>query len=176
MAEFKKHRPSPTHGHGRLTPRTLLGADLCRASPGIHAVRSYASLSHTSPFAPADPDREHGSGGRCADRWAGLRYHVASNCLVCGHANPDPSVGGYTPDDCAAIVGAYQQQGDAVGMDWFLALAQMSVETGALTSWWSLRPQRNPAGIGVTGQVQAGTPDQPPGPGWTWHNTEWEEG
>jgi hypothetical protein len=83
---------------------------------------------------------------------------------------------GYTPDDCAVIVSAYQQQGDAVGMDWFLALAQMSVETGGLTSWWSQRPQRNPAGIGVTGQVQPGTPDAPPGPGWTWHDTQWEEG
>src|SRR5690349_1110554 len=32
----------------------------------------------------------------------------------------------------AEIVGAYQQFGDAVGMDWFLAIAQMAHETGCL--------------------------------------------
>ena len=61
----------------------------------------------------------------------------------------DPS---YTPFDIGVIVRAYRSIGDAAGMDWFLALAQMAHETGHLTSFWSLRPQRNPAGIGVTGE------------------------
>ena len=50
---------------------------------------------------------------------------------------------GYTPFDIGVIVHAYRSIGDAAGMDWFLALAQMAHETGHLTSFWSLRPQRN---------------------------------
>ena len=58
----------------------------------------------------------------------------------------------YDRADVAHIVNAYQREGRAVGVDWFLALAQMAHETGALTSFWSARPQRNPAGLGVTGE------------------------
>ncbi len=83
---------------------------------------------------------------------------------------------GYTTYDITSIVHAYQQQGEPVGVDWFLALAQMAHETGGLTSWWSQRPRRNPAGIGVTGKVLPGTPNAPPGRDWAWHNNQWEEG
>ncbi len=83
---------------------------------------------------------------------------------------------GYTPNDVRAIVATYSELGDAGGADWFLALAQLALETGSLSSWWSQRPRRNPAGIGVTGRVQAGAPDAPPGPGWTWDGTQWREG
>ncbi len=74
----------------------------------------------------------------------------------------------YTPYDVAVIVNGYAEIGDAAGLDWFLAIAQCAHETGHLTSWWCQRPRRNPAGIGVTGEVRAGTPDQPPGPDWAW--------
>ena len=37
-----------------------------------------------------------------------------------------------------------------------LAVAQMTEETGHLTSFWSQRPRRNLAGIGVTGEPGAG--------------------
>lgn len=83
---------------------------------------------------------------------------------------------GYTTYDITSIVSAYQQLGEPVGVDWFLALAQMAHETGSLTSWWSQRPRRNPAGIGVTGRVLVGTPDAPPPGDWAWHNNQWEEG
>lgn len=83
---------------------------------------------------------------------------------------------GYTTYDITSIVSAYQQQGEPVGVDWFLALAQMAHETGSLTSWWSQRPRRNPAGIGVTGRVLPGMPDAPPPGDWAWHNDQWEEG
>src|SRR5262245_16052115 len=83
---------------------------------------------------------------------------------------------GYTPNDVTAIVATYSEIGGAGGADWFLALAQLALETNSLTSWWSQRPRRNPAGIGVTGRVQAGAPDAPPGPGWTWDGTQWREG
>jgi hypothetical protein len=74
----------------------------------------------------------------------------------------------YTPYDVDSIAGRYQRLGDSVGLDWFLALAQMAHETGHLTSWWSGRPRRNPAGIGVTGVTQAGSADIIPGAEWSW--------
>jgi hypothetical protein len=90
-------------------------------------------------------------------------------------ARCDPS---YTRYDVALIVGAYEAHGQASGIDWFLALAQSALETGHLTSWFSLRPRRNPAGIGVTGAVQAGLPDTPPGEHWAWdaRSSQWREG
>mgnify|MGYP001066344381 CR=1 FL=1 len=86
---------------------------------------------------------------------------------------------GYTRYDITTIVQSYQSLGDMVGLDWFLALAQMGHETGHLSSWWSARPRRNPAGIGVTGATRNGTPDAPPGRGWCWDDREggkWREG
>jgi hypothetical protein len=83
---------------------------------------------------------------------------------------------GYTPGDITAIVARYAEVGGAAGIDWFLALAQLAHETASLASWWSQRPRRNPAGIGVTGQARAGTADSPPGAGWTWDGAQWREG
>ncbi|KAB8141091.1 hypothetical protein F8S13_21105 [Chloroflexia bacterium SDU3-3] len=85
----------------------------------------------------------------------------------------------YTDYDLAQIVAAYQSLGDAAGMDWFLAIAQMCHETGSITSWWSLRPRRNPAGIGVTGQSMPGAPDAPPNGDasrWAYRDGRWYEG
>lgn len=84
----------------------------------------------------------------------------------------------YPPSDVATIVDAYRQIGESVGLDWFLAIAQMVHETGSLTSWWSGRPRRNPAGIGVTGRMQEGTPDAPPAGAWAWDDSiqRWREG
>jgi hypothetical protein len=82
----------------------------------------------------------------------------------------------YTPEDITAIVAEYVELGDAAGMDWFLAMAQLALETASLASWWSQPPRRNPAGIGVTGRVQSGTPDAPPSAGWTWDGAQWREG
>jgi hypothetical protein len=93
-----------------------------------------------------------------------------------------PRAAGYTRDDITTIVGAYQRIGDSVGLDWFLALAQLAHETGSLTSWWSQRPRRNPAGIGVTGAMRDGLPDgtpgPAPGPAWAWDDAlkKWREG
>lgn len=71
-------------------------------------------------------------------------------------------------ESLATIVGAYLDIGNRSGVDWFMALAQCFHETGNLTSFFAQRPQRNPAGIGVTGRTQRGTQDAPPGPAWTW--------
>lgn len=66
-------------------------------------------------------------------------------------ARADPS---YADDAVREIVEAYARLGGELGVDWFTAIAQMCHETGSLTSFWSLRPQRNPAGIGVNGEVE----------------------
>jgi hypothetical protein len=75
-------------------------------------------------------------------------------------------------NDIVRIVNTYQRIGEQVGLDWFLAIAQMAHETGSLTSWWSQPPRRNLAGIGVTGAWRAGLPDgspgPAPGPAWAW--------
>jgi hypothetical protein len=87
-----------------------------------------------------------------------------------------PRAAGYSFDDVTAIIDAYARVAAPTGLDWFLALAQMAYETGHLTSWWSQRPRRNPAGIGVTGALQPGTSDKPPGANWAWDGTQWREG
>lgn len=56
----------------------------------------------------------------------------------------------------SVILPAYWTQATLLGVDPVVAIAQMAHETGALTSWWSARPRRNPAGIGVTGVPGAG--------------------
>jgi N-acetylmuramoyl-L-alanine amidase-like protein len=64
--------------------------------------------------------------------------------------------GEYTDADVRNIVGHYYDVAPAVGLDPLLVIAQMVEETGNLMSFWSQRPRRNPAGIGVTGQPGAG--------------------
>ena len=64
--------------------------------------------------------------------------------------------GEYTNHDVEVIVDGYYATATAVGLDPLLVVAQMSEETGHLTSFWSQRPRRNFAGIGVTGQEGVG--------------------
>lgn len=64
--------------------------------------------------------------------------------------------GGYSDGDVTKIVGLYYTTAAAVGLDPLLVVAQMAEETGHLTSFWSQRPRRNFAGIGVTGQPGVG--------------------
>jgi hypothetical protein len=66
------------------------------------------------------------------------------------------SHGGYTDDDVETIVDSYYATATAVGLDPLLVVAQMSEETAHLTSFWSQRPRRNFAGIGVTGEEGKG--------------------
>jgi len=82
----------------------------------------------------------------------------------------------YTDVDLRAIVEAYQRVGGAAGLDWFTAIAQMAHETGNLTSFWSLRPQRNPAGIGVTGVWQYEQPIDITGWAFNTQRVRWERG
>jgi len=75
----------------------------------------------------------------------------------------------YTPGDIATITGHYWRYSIPVGLDPLLAMAQCIHETSdldpatgkwrPLSSWWAQRPRRNPAGIGVTGEVKTNKPE-----------------
>jgi hypothetical protein len=83
----------------------------------------------------------------------------------------------YTSADIRlSIFPAYFEVCGCVGLDPCLAIAQMIHETGNLSSFWSARPQRNPAGIGVTGQVAKVKPKSVTG--WAWNDARrrWEYG
>jgi hypothetical protein len=64
--------------------------------------------------------------------------------------------GSYSDQAVAKIAKLYFDTASSVGVDPLLAVSQMVVETGGLTSDWSQPPRRNPAGIGVTGAPGAG--------------------
>jgi hypothetical protein len=82
--------------------------------------------------------------------------------------------GEYTETDIMnSIVPAYFSVCASVGMDPVMLLAQMIHETGCLTSWWSQRPRRNPAGIGVTGRTGSA---QPTTGAWAFRDGTWAEG
>ena len=66
--------------------------------------------------------------------------------------------GQYVPIDILTIVRGYADTCAAAGVDPYLVLAQLLHETAWLDSWWSQRPRRNPAGIGVTGRHWRGMP------------------
>lgn len=87
-----------------------------------------------------------------------------------------PRTSFYTAYDIGVIAEAYRRVGESVGIDWFLALAQSVHETGSLTSFWAARPQRNPAGIGVTGQWSDQPPADPTGWAFNSQRNRWEVG
>jgi hypothetical protein len=64
--------------------------------------------------------------------------------------------GEYADGDVRNIVAEYHRVCSEVGLNAHVALAQMVLETGALSSFWAQRPRRNPAGIGVTGKPGEG--------------------
>ncbi|MBC8159669.1 MAG: glucosaminidase domain-containing protein [Roseiflexaceae bacterium] len=84
--------------------------------------------------------------------------------------------GEYTEHDLRnVLVPAYYRVCGEVGLDSTLVISQLIHETGNLSSWWSQRPRRNPAGIGVTGQKQ---PAKPAAGAWVWNDQTqlWHEG
>jgi hypothetical protein len=62
----------------------------------------------------------------------------------------------YTDRQVRKIGNLYVDVATSVGIDPLVAVAQMVLETGNLTSFWSQPPRRNPAGIGVTGEKGVG--------------------
>ncbi|NNJ10562.1 glucosaminidase domain-containing protein [Chloroflexales bacterium ZM16-3] len=67
--------------------------------------------------------------------------------------------GEYTDDDIGGvIVPGYFTYCAGVGVDPVIVIAQAVWEAANFSSWWSARPRRNPAGIGVNGRRQRDTP------------------
>jgi hypothetical protein len=64
--------------------------------------------------------------------------------------------GAYTDDDVRAILARYVLTSATAGLDPLLVVSQLVLETHNLDSFWSQRPRRNPAGIGVTGAPGVG--------------------
>ncbi len=64
--------------------------------------------------------------------------------------------GGYSDLEVHVIASGYWELATEVGLDPALVLAQVCEETGFLTSAWSQVPNRNPAGIGITGEPGVG--------------------
>ncbi len=58
--------------------------------------------------------------------------------------------GAYTSADIRWIVDRDLEVSVKAGVDPLVVIAQMDHETAHLSSYWSQRPRRNPAGIGVT--------------------------
>jgi hypothetical protein len=84
----------------------------------------------------------------------------------------------YSDDSVKLIVSYYWQVGTQVGVDPLLAIAQNIHETAYLTSWWSQRPRRNPAGLGVTGETSTSPPPDAQRSQWAFDETEqiWKKG
>lgn len=93
---------------------------------------AYADQSPLNPI-PLDPRPTPDQVARCLASYCAASPHYARPALLeIGHA--------------------YAETCAIAGLDVWLTLGQMCHETGKLTSWWSARPRRNPAGIGVNGQ------------------------
>jgi hypothetical protein len=67
------------------------------------------------------------------------------------------------PNAPLEVVDLYYELEPSWGIRADVLLAQMCLETGYLTSWWSQPPRRNMAGIGVTGES---SPNNPGSSGW----------
>jgi flagellum-specific peptidoglycan hydrolase FlgJ len=76
---------------------------------------------------------------------AQLRAHLLS------HHRAHHSQSVYKDSALANIIRLYFTTAKSIGLDPLVAVAQMELETGHLTSKASQPPQRNPAGIGITG-------------------------
>jgi hypothetical protein len=93
-----------------------------------------------------------------------MAFSATSKLLAQPRGEPDRAVafidrrtsGEYETGAIRAIVERYWETCTAVGLDPFFTVVQMSLETGFLSSRWSQRPRRNPAGIGVTGKPGEG--------------------
>lgn len=59
----------------------------------------------------------------------------------------------YNSNDWRSILRSYDTAAKEADLNPYILVAQMAKETDWGRSWWSQRPRRNPAGIGVTGET-----------------------
>jgi hypothetical protein len=77
----------------------------------------------------------------------------------------------YDAQSIHLIIGYYWNIAKEGKGDPLIALAQCIHETDNLSSWWSQRPRRNPAGLGVTGETRTTPPMPNEQPLWAYHDT-----
>jgi hypothetical protein len=77
--------------------------------------------------------------------------------------------------DWRSILKSYDDVAKQADINPYILVAQMAKETDWGRSWWSQRPRRNPAGIGVTGETSKEAYDEA-----TWafdsNKDEWKKG
>ena len=132
---------------------------------GTCAFLGHAFRPPQGPATPTAPHPPHGPDTASAPQPAGHAAVTPASPLLGRASAPSTRAqqyllarphGGYSDGDVTRIVGLYYMTATAVGLDPLLAVAQMTEETAHLTSFWSQRPRRNFAGLGVTGQPGAG--------------------
>ncbi len=64
----------------------------------------------------------------------------------------------YNLNDIRSILMSYDKAARMGNVNPYIAIAQMVKETDWTRSWWSRRPRRNPAGLGVTGVTSVEKP------------------
>lgn len=157
-------------GADAYTPQQMTTLEaLCRRLLALHPIAKASVVAHRWIATPAGRKRDPSDWDDVALKlWIdGLfdtpppqtRYSADSSIMAAPKAllatlirNFPVSTPNYTAYDIRnVILPAYWTQAVTLGVDPVVAIAQMAHETGALTSWWSARPRRNPAGIGVTG-------------------------
>jgi hypothetical protein len=81
----------------------------------------------------------------------------------------------YNTVDWRNILRAYDVAAKAANINPYILIAQMAKETDWGRSWWSQRPRRNPAGIGVTGETSKQEQDKNT---WAYDNDQniWKKG
>lgn len=88
----------------------------------------------------------------------------------------------YPPYDVRSILASYWHWCELGGVNPHVAVAQMCYETNVLRSWWSDRPRRNGAGIGVNGETNTQrrngvrVVEGLSYPEWALHGKIWEKG
>lgn len=92
--------------------------------------------------------------------------------------NRTPKPAYTTGDITLSILPGYWDICEKIGLDPCITVAQIIHETGNFSSWWCLRPRRNPAGIGVTGESRTDQPSPEDINKWAWNDQSkrWQKG
>lgn len=157
-----------------VTPNSLKGHRDCnspKSCPGkainMAVVRQWVLDAMSQPPALVTTQSPIIAPARCSQAQAG-KYIFGRQ--------PTPA---YTKGDVMlSILPAYWSIASECGVDPCIAVAQMIHETANVSSWWAQRPRRNPAGIGVTGEVRTETPPPEEIHQWAYNDTtkRWHKG
>lgn len=134
----------------KTCPGSAIDMNIVRATLAIVMAAPVATPPPAPPAPPAPSDAPYYSADSPI---LGTPYILLERWIAAFQRH---STGDYTPADIEVILRAYDSQAEAAGVNRDLALAQLAYETDWLSSYWSQRPRRNPAGIGVTGAPGAG--------------------